>query len=245
MAPYKITIEYDGGDFLGFQRQMRARTVQDEIEKALRKLGWNEKSILFAGRTDTGVHAEGQVIAFRLDWRHKTPQLLKAINDYLPTDISAKEIDEADKGFHPRFDAMVRHYRYQIYVSELRRPLLERHYWRVWPEPGEEIILKASDGFIGEHDYRLLGCRSHEDHEAIHRTVDSISWQFEDDGTIFFHIEAQSFLYHMVRRIVFILIKAGQKRITLSQILKGDSGFSELPAGIAPANGLFLEKVIY
>jgi len=245
MVPYKITIEYDGSEFFGFQRQNNFRTVQDEIEKALKALGWGDKSILFAGRTDSGVHAEEQVVAFSLNWQHDSLQLMKAINDHLPSDVSVLQISECYDGFHPRFDAKERYYRYQIYVNETRRPLFDRYYWRIWPAPHRDIIEEASREFVGQHDFQKLGCKVPDDNLDIMRTVSSIDWLYKEDNKILFFIRAQSFLYHMVRRIVFILIKAGQNKIQLSEIQKGDLGFSELPAGIAPARGLFLEKVIY
>lgn len=245
MAPYKIIVEYDGSDFFGFQRQSGSRTVQEEIEKAITKLGWYEKSIMFAGRTDSGVHAEGQVAAFKLDWNHNIANLKDAINDYLPPDISVLEIAETEIGFHPRYDAKSREYRYQLYISKTRKPTLERYYWKIWPEIDKDMVVIASQEFIGTHDYRLLGCRVPENSNQTNRTIDSIEWRFDKNDNVIFLIKAKSFLYHMVRRIVFILVKIGQKRIEMIDIEKGDLNFSELPAGIAPAKGLFLEKVIY
>ena len=244
MAPYQVVISYDGTEFCGFQRQKNARTVQAEIENKLKNLGWQDQTIQFAGRTDTGVHAEGQVISFRLDWRHSDKELLYALNDNLPRDISAREVRKTYEGFHPRFDAKARIYRYQIYVCSSRDALLDRFFWRVWPAPDTKLLEKAAEGIVGTHDFRRLGCEINGEGNATKKTIDSAKWEILDGHRLIFSIRAQSFLYHMVRRIVFILMKIGQEKIEPVD-LNANKVFAELPAGIAPANGLFFEKVIY
>ncbi|RPI31941.1 MAG: tRNA pseudouridine(38-40) synthase TruA, partial [Chloroflexota bacterium] len=96
MARYKVILAYDGTEFSGFQRQAGGRTVQDVVEEALRRIGWQDRVILAAGRTDTGVHARGQVIAFDLDWHHSPADLQRAINANLPADVAAREVHQAD-----------------------------------------------------------------------------------------------------------------------------------------------------
>ena len=105
MARYQIILAYDGTGFLGSQRQAGARTAQSELEKALRKLGWPGKTVVLAGRTDTGTHASGQVAAFDLDWKHGPEKLQDALNAHLPLDMAVREVKEAADDFHPRFDA--------------------------------------------------------------------------------------------------------------------------------------------
>ncbi|TLN02249.1 tRNA pseudouridine synthase A [bacterium] len=133
MARYQIILAYDGTDFLGYQRQEEARTVQGEVEAALQHLGWQGRSILSSGRTDTGVHASGQVIAVDLDWRHAPEALGKALNARLPDDVAVKAVKVAEKEFHPRFDALWRCYHYRLYCRAERNPLRDRFAWRVWP----------------------------------------------------------------------------------------------------------------
>ena len=116
MVRYQIIIAYDGTDFSGSQKQANSRTVQDELEKALQKLEWKGKSVLLAGRTDTGVHASGQVAAFDLEWKHSLCDLRNALNANLPMDISVRQVESVNSGFHPRFDANWRRYRYRIYL---------------------------------------------------------------------------------------------------------------------------------
>ena len=107
MARYKLILAYDGTAFAGSQRQAKHRTVQGELEKALRKLGWSARSVTLAGRTDTGVHASGQVAAFDLEWNHGLEHLRDALNANLPFDIAVKNVEVADAKFHPRFDAII------------------------------------------------------------------------------------------------------------------------------------------
>jgi tRNA pseudouridine38-40 synthase len=245
MAPYQITIAYDGTEFCGFQRQVTDRTVQGELEKALRRLGWDESSILSAGRTDSGVHASGQVVSFNLEWGHSQQKLLDALNDLLPDDISVKDLSLAPEGFHPRYDARARRYRYQLYFNPIKDPLKERFFWRVWPEPDKNMLRSASKLFIGKYDFRAFGRPPNEKSTSV-RTISALDWEFSEDGSLAnMNIEAQAFLYHMVRRIVFVLVRTAQGRISLSDVKGSIEKQLELPAGIAPAKGLILEEIIY
>jgi tRNA pseudouridine38-40 synthase len=245
MAPYQITIAYDGTEFCGFQRQVSDRTVQGELEKALRRLGWDESSILSAGRTDSGVHASGQVVSFNLEWGHSQQKLLDALNDLLPDDISVKDLSLAPEGFHPRYDARARRYRYQLYFNPIKDPLKERFFWRVWPEPDKNMLRSASKLFIGKYDFRAFGRPPNEKSTSV-RTISALDWEFSEDGSLAnMNIEAQAFLYHMVRRIVFVLVRTAQGRISLSDVKGSIEKQLELPAGIAPAKGLILEEIIY
>ena len=121
----KLLLAYDGTHFFGFQRQGQARTVQLEVEAALRQLDWQGRTILSAGRTDSGVHASGQVIAFDLEWAHGPEELGRAMNANLPEDVAVKAVEVAAADFHPRFDATARCYRYQVLFAPQRDPLRE------------------------------------------------------------------------------------------------------------------------
>lgn len=245
MAPYQITIAYDGTEFKGFQRQRSARTVQCDLENALKKLGWAERTITSAGRTDTGVHAEGQVIAFQLEWRHSTDDLLNALNKHLPRDIRVLRVQYAEADFHPRYSACMRKYRYQVYFAGVENPLLERFYWRVWPKPNLELMNECARLFIGRHDFRVYG-KPPNSRSSSFRNVQTANWDLTGDGSqALFRISADAFLYHMVRRIVNVLVRAGQGRISQNEICASLERQLELPAGIAPAKGLILEEIIY
>ena len=123
MARYQLILAYDGTDFFGFQRQGNTRTVQQVVEKALSELGWQEETILFAGRTDSGVHANGQVISFSLDWQHTDADLLNALNARLPSDAAVRDITQVKAEFHPRYDATSRSYVYRIYQLPNRQSI--------------------------------------------------------------------------------------------------------------------------
>jgi tRNA pseudouridine38-40 synthase len=244
MALYQITISYDGTDFHGFQRQPNNRTVQGEIERALMKLGWTGRTITSSGRTDTGVHAEGQIATFELDWNHSEEELGKAVNYLLPSDISINRAIGAKKGFHPRYDAKLRKYRYQIYVSSTAEPLAERYHWRVWPEPNFELMNQAAKVICGEHNFFLYGKPPKEGGRTL-RNVESVEWKRDEGNKAFLQIKANSFLYHMVRRISFILVRVGQGKVMIDKIVDSFNGIDNLPPGIAPAKGLFLEEIFY
>ena len=123
MARYQLTLAYDGTDFFGSQRQAKRRTAQGELEMALRGLGWTDRSALLSGRTDSGVHATGQVAACNLDWAHTDDELVRALNAKLPGDISVWDAKIVRDDFHPRFDAISRTYSYQLFCDALRDPI--------------------------------------------------------------------------------------------------------------------------
>ncbi len=244
MALYKLTIAYDGTDFSGFQRQINKRTIQGELEQALRKIGWRGKSILYSGRTDSGVHAEGQVIACALDWGHRPIDLVKALNTLLPKDISVIGAQIVPDGFHPRYDAVERRYRYQIAVMPERNPLIERYFWRVWPEPDKELLESGAKVIVGRHDFSGFG-RTNKGGATTMRTITEANWRFEGLDEAYFTIASKAFLYHMVRRIVFLLVRIGQNKLDAIEFERSFQKQGKLPAGIAPAQGLFLEQIYY
>ena len=242
-AHYKVILAYNGSAFAGFQRQATERTVQAEFEAALGKMGWQGTHVLGAGRTDAGVHARGQVVSFHLNWDHTLEDLRNALNYYLPHDMAAQSVNEVPADFHPRYDAKMRHYRYQVYCQPVRDPLREESAWRVWPPAAVEGMNTAAEDLIGSHDFRAFGSPMTEDGVTV-REVFSAEWSGAGD-TWQFDIAANAFLYHMVRRITFALVTIGQGEADLNLIAESlRSG--ELPlTGLAPAAGLVLEKVDY
>lgn len=244
MAHYKLILAYDGTRFLGYQRQGERRTVQAELESALKNVGWQGRAVLSAGRTDTGVHATGQVAAFHLDWQHSLDELLRAINANLPEDVSAREISEAPEEFHPRFDAKARTYRYRIFVDEIRDPLREYSAWRTWPEPDTGLLLEAAKAILGYHDFSAFG-RAMAKGESTERIVWESKWEMAAGNEHVYEIKANAFLYHMVRRIVFLLVRTGQGRVTLEDLQSAVLTGKKVLPGLAPANGLTLVKVDY
>lgn len=243
MARYQVILAYDGTLFKGYQRQKRQRTVQGEFETALRRLGWEAESILSAGRTDTGVHAAGQVVAFDLEWAHSPQELLQALNAQLPDDVAARQVRLAPASFHPRFDALSRRYRYRVICQEARSPLEERYAWRVWPPVGLERLQAAAALLTGRYDFAAFGSPPRPKGSTI-RTVLEARWQAVGER-LEFVITANAFLYHMVRRLVFLQVQAGQDRLALETLRQGMVAQVVQTPGLAPAHGLSLEEVTY
>jgi len=240
---YKGILSYNGTEFAGFQRQKNARTVQDELELALRQLGWSGQSIHAAGRTDTGVHARGQVVSFRLNWDHSESDLVNALNYYLPQDMAMKSVEVADENFHPRYRAIWRRYRYHVICQPVRDPIGEIFAWRVWPELDLERMNLAAQDLIGSHDFAAFGSPTSESGVTV-REVFSAAWRKTDDE-FQFDITANAFLYHMVRRITLALVTIGQGEAPV-ELIAESLRTGEMPlSGLAPAQGLVLEEVSY
>jgi tRNA pseudouridine38-40 synthase len=220
--------------------------VQDEVEKALKRLQWQGAHILAAGRTDTGVHATGQVIAFDLDWRHPLEELRQALNAYLPWDIVAREVRPVNRHFDPRRHAESRHYRYHIFCEDVRNPLRERYAWRVWPAVEVDLLQQAASALTGRHDYRAFGTPPQANGSTV-RAVQQASWQPEVSGLVF-DVIADAFLYHMVRHMVALQTAVGHGKVdphSLVDYLDPPSGSQVYVQGMAPAQGLCLVNVKY
>jgi tRNA pseudouridine38-40 synthase len=247
MARYKLILAYDGTEFSGFQRQARKiqdRTVQGEIERALQAIGWSGKTILAAGRTDAGVHAAGQVVAFDFEWRHSDLDLLAALNANLPFDIAVQQLLPVRPDFHPRYDAIWRRYRYRIFCQPMRNPLRERYAWRVWPAVDVCLQNEAASHLIGEYDFGAFGSAPRPGGSTF-RIVTSANWMSELD-TCTFEIVGNAFLYRMVRRIVSLLVNIGQGKVELQKVdFYLQSGTDKYVKDVAPAHGLTLVEAGY
>lgn len=244
MARYKVVLAYDGTAFSGMQRQKNGRSVQAEVETALRQIGWDGKSILVAGRTDAGVHASGQVVAFDLSWRHTAEDLLNAINAGLPADIAASQALPVAADFHPRYDAIRRRYQYRILCQPQRQPLRERYFWRVWPRPMLNRLQAAAKLLRGEHDFAAFGSPPKKGGSTV-RQVMQAKWSRTGEGEYAFTVEANAFLYHMVRRMVGLQVRVGQGQVPLEEVSRmlNDSGAKVRE--LAPPQGLTLVAVEY
>jgi len=243
MALYKLILAYDGTDFSGIQRQGRVRTVQGELEKSLGELGWQEKTLLFAGRTDAGVHASGQVATCALDWQHSSADLRQALNARLPQDVSILEVSTVEAEFHPRYDASSREYHYTVYHMAVRQPLRERFAWRIWPALDLDRMEQCAAIFIGRHDFSAFGRAMKKGGNTV-REVFTSRWFATDDGCRY-EIEANAFLYHMVRRLVYVQVRYAQGGISLEDVKQGLAQGRSLKPGLAPAHGLVLANVHY
>lgn len=243
MARYQIIFAYDGTQFVGSQRQAASRTVQSVLEDSLRRLGWTGRSILLAGRTDTGVHAAGQVAAVDLNWSHPEENLRSALNSHLPHDMAVQSVRKADDRFHPRFDAISRHYRYRLYCRPIRNPLLDRYSWRIWPAPDEELLHASAAMLTGRHDFAAFGSPPRANGSTL-RTVTLSMWTARGDEWIY-DVVADAFLYRMVRRLVFVQVAVGQGKIQAEVFSQALENQEQLAAGLASPAGLTLVEVKY
>ena len=208
-------VEYDGTDFFGYQIQARERTVQGEIEKTLKKVAGLDIRIDGAGRTDTGVHATGQVIAFNAVWKHALADLHRALNATLPLDIVVSQVRVVGQSFHPRFDAISRSYRYTIAQQPWPSVLDRRYTYHVKNRLNLAAMRQASRVLLGSHDFASFGKPPKGDNSV--RQVMQASWS-ESGNRLIFEITANAFLYRMVRNIVGTLIQVGTGQLAAADI---------------------------
>jgi tRNA pseudouridine38-40 synthase len=262
---YRAIVAYDGAAYQGFQRLTRRAdgnadnaTVQGVLEAAIGKVGGGQAVIVIgAGRTDAGVHATGQVIAFDLDWRHDDAILIRAINATLPNEIALQTLDRAEPGFNPRHDASSRSYCYVVYEAQVRQPMLARSAWWVHPHEGALLDLtamnKAAKLLIGEHDFATFGLAPQGENTT--RVVFRSEWTVEAPEPryaasakrlIAYDIEATAFLYHMVRTIVGMLVEVGLRRLSVIEFEALFHAKRRAEAyRMAPPHGLTLTEVKY
>jgi tRNA pseudouridine38-40 synthase len=191
------------------------------------------------------VHAAGQVVAFYHDWQHSMKQMKAALNNYLPKSIAVQAVNQVADDFHPRYDAVSREYKYAITIAEDRQPEKERFMWRIYGHLDWERIKEAASLFLGKHDFSQFGRALKED-GSTKREVMISEWKQISPADHEYTICANAFLYHMVRRIVFVLVKTGEGKIeqeVIKDVLAGKK--RKIMAGISPACGLTLTKVNY
>lgn len=245
MALYKSIVAYDGTLFQGFQRQADGiRTIQSVLEDALRSMGWREASLQAAGRTDSGVHARGQVISYELDWAHGEETLTRAFNAHLPKDVAVWSSRLAPEGFHPRFSAASRCYEYRLIVGRWPDPLRERFALRVWPEPDVPAMQALAEAFVGKRDYGAFGQAPIEGGHTLRRVLRA-GWKSQGDERSF-TIEADAFLKHMVRRLVAACLAVGQGELD-TKVVTGmlDHPEQRWEGRLADPHGLSLIEVHY
>jgi tRNA pseudouridine38-40 synthase len=236
---FRATVEYDGTEFAGFQSQRNARTVQGELEAALSRLtGGERQPVVGAGRTDAGVHATGQVIAFTYPGSLSVEALTDALNGTLPPDVAVRDLRRAPAGFHPRHAARYREYRYSIWNGP-RSPLRERTALWVRQELDVAAMARAATAFEGRHDFSAFGGADPQPVRNVHRL------RVRRDGSLVtIDVRADAFLRGMVRRIVATLLAVGKGRLEPSAVpgLLAD-GRPALRGAAAPARGLCLRRV--
>lgn len=237
---FKATVEYDGTEFAGFQIQADARTVQGELEAALARLsGGIRQPVMGAGRTDAGVHATGQVIAFAYPGRLSVEALTEALNGTLPPDVAISGLRRAPAGFNPRYAARYREYRYTIWNGP-RSPLRERTSLWVRSKLDVTAMAEAATALEGRHDFSPFGGADPQPVRTIHRI------RVRRQGpAVTIDVRADAFLRGMVRRIVAALLAVGRGELEASAV-PGllAAGKPALGGAAAPARGLCLRRVV-
>jgi len=236
MQNIKIIVEYDGTDFFGWQVQPIKRTVQGELEKALKVIFNKKIRITGSGRTDTGVHALGQVVSFACPSKISPKELKNAINGNISHDVFVKECKRVPEDFNARFSAGSRIYRYQI--SAEKSVFNKRYFFQLDGELDIKKMKKAGKELIGEKDFKNLATK---DNGKCYLKRIKI---FEDENNIFIEVESNRFLRRMVRGIVGLLIAVGRGEIVPTDTKEVLSGKKRRPS-VAPPQGLFLVKVRY
>jgi len=240
---FRARVEYDGTDFYGFQVQAKERTVQGEIERALEAVTGTGTRVVGAGRTDRGVHARGQVVSFSVVWRHGLSDLHRALNAVLAADVAILDLDLAPEGFHPRFSALRRAYRYTVLNRQWRSPLERRTAWQVSGKLELDLMAEASRSLIGTQDFGTFGQPPQGENTV--RTVFRAEWQ-ADGSRLWFDIEANAFLYRMVRSIVGTLVQVGRGQLSPQEVASFlRARDRSLVKQVAPAHGLCLMQVDY
>jgi len=236
-------IEYDGTEYAGFQVQTGERTIQEELEQALAVVALQPVRVVPAGRTDAGVHALGQVVHLQVAWHHSLGDLQRAWNANLPRDIAIRALARVSPGFHARYSARSRVYRYQIDNEPVRRPLLSRYAWHVDRPLDVGRMAEAAAMLVGRHDLRSFG-RAPQGENTVRSVLRALAWA--EGERICVEVEADAFLQHMMRRVVVSLVAVGRRRLSVGEF--GDIIRARDPrraAGLAPPNGLCLMAVRY
>lgn len=238
----KLTIEYDGTDFVGWQRQLNGRSVQEEIEKTLGAVTREECSIVGAGRTDSGVHARGQVANFFTHGVLTTTDIHRALNGLLPEDIAIHNAEEVEESFSARYSATSREYRYVI--TRVPTAIQRKYSWQLGYHFDIEKMNRAASMILGLHDFQAF-CKAESETEHFRCEIFDSQWT-ETDGILLYRVRANRFLHGMVRTLVGTMVNIGRDFTPENDFTKIMNSKNRSMAGqSAPAKGLFLERVTY
>jgi tRNA pseudouridine38-40 synthase len=239
----RTVVAYDGTAYSGFQRQINAPTVQATLEAALAQVTQETITILAAGRTDAGVHAVGQVVALDTAWRHGVDALQRALNAVLPADIAVRAVEVVSPDFHPRYDARSRRYQYTLYNAPVRCPMARRHSLHVKKPLDVEAMQRAARSLVGEHDFAAFG-QPPQGRVTVRRVM-MADWGGASPW-LTFDIEANAFLYRMVRSILGTLLQVGRGEMNVEDFRAVLASRDRSQAGpTAPPHGLCLIEVKY
>lgn len=245
MERIKLTIEYDGTNFSGYQVQPGKRTIQGEIEKALEKIYQQKVETFASGRTDAGVHAYGAVLHFDPPKELKNPKIQESINAYLPEDVKVINLEKVDESFDARFSSKKKTYVYKFYLSKFERPLLRNYALMVDDRVDVEKMKQACKYLVGERDYRSFVARKSGKTNFV-RTIYSADIEKIAENEYQFKISGNGFLYNMVRIIMGTLINIGLSRNQVSDMEKIIGAKDRTKAGkTVKSCGLYLLSVDY
>lgn len=244
MKNIKLTIAYDGTNYSGWQVQDNARTVQGEIEKALKTIMKKEIKIHGSGRTDTGVHALGQTASFKADFSMPVEKISPALNSMLPLDIVIKKVEEVNIDFHARYSGKGKKYIYKIYNDKIRNPIYRNYSYFFNRDIDMDKLIKASKYFIGEHDFKAF-MTSRSSVKNTVRTIYNIEL-YKRDSFIILEYTGNGFLYNMVRIITGTLLDVAVGKIDMEALEEIIESKNRINAGHkAHAGGLYLAEVYY
>lgn len=240
---YMLIVEYDGTDFSGWQVQPKKRTVQSELEAALFSLFQMDVKATASGRTDSGVHALGQVVNFSVEKKRTHREIKYGLNSLLPEDIKICSVKSVNQGFNARFDAVRRSYMYQI--TRNYSSFQNRFYWRCTDNLNTHDMQRCADMILGKHDFQAF-CKINAEVNNFFCLVEQARWYYKNSETLNFKITANRFLHNMVRILVGSMVEVGRGRYSIKDFQKMLVGKNRENAGLtAPPNGLFLVKVDY
>ncbi|MHB8419438.1 MAG: tRNA pseudouridine(38-40) synthase TruA [Myxococcales bacterium] len=242
----RLTVAYDGSEFAGWQLQPRQRTVQGVLEGALEKLLGRAVRVTAAGRTDSGVHAQGQVVSLSLpSGQLPLTAFTKGLNGLLPDDLAVQDAAWAEPGFDARRAARGKLYRYRIQNRPLRSPLHRRTHWEIYRPLDLPAMAEAASSLVGEHDFaafRASDCPA----KTTVRRLDRVALTGETGGEIVLEVRGTAFLKHMVRNLAGTLADVGRRKLRPSDVPRLFAGRDRRAAGpTAPAHGLCLVEVYY
>ena len=243
---FKLTIAYDGTEFIGWQRQATGTSIQGLLEDALGELDGRPVAVIGAGRTDAGVHARGQVAMAALDRDIDGESVVRAVNNRLPQSIRILDASLAPDGFHARFDARLKTYRYRIWNAGVMSPFERSYAWHV-PTPLDTAAMSEAAAMLsGTHDFAAFQGTGSDTQTTVRTVVRSSIAHEPGTALVVYEAAGEGFLRHMVRNVVGTLVEIGRGRCRPAWIGEVLASRSRTAAGpTAPAHGLFLMRVSY